>query len=75
MDPKKKLAQIKAAMADVMNNAKAAGGDIWDAELAGLQQKAEEAARLQKSIDDTERGKAILLFDYLCVDSIEAIFT
>ncbi|MDN3443749.1 phage major capsid protein [Microbacterium sp. APC 3901] len=60
MDPKKQLAQIKAAMAAVVNGAKAAGRDITEAELASLEQKAEEAARLQKSIDMMDRGTAIL---------------
>ncbi|MGJ0388772.1 phage major capsid protein [Microbacterium sp. CGR1] len=60
MDPKKKFAQIKAAMAAVVNGAKAAGRDITEAELASLEQKAEEAARLQKSIDMMDRGTAIL---------------
>lgn len=60
MDPKKQLAQIMAATAAVVNGAKAAGRDITESGLASLEQKDEEAARLQKSIDMHDRGSAII---------------
>lgn len=60
MDPKKQLAELKAAMAAVVAKAEAAGRHITEAELTDLEAKAAQAAHLQKTIDIAERGSAIL---------------
>ena len=56
MNPKDKLATLLKSMAAVLANAKSAGREITEAELAGLEANAVEAAHLKSMLDAPSGG-------------------
>lgn len=60
MDPRKELATLKSAMAQIVANAKTANRAPSVHEITELEEMAAKAAHLQEMIDRTEKGVAIL---------------